>query len=194
MAITKNKKTLVCPWWLVWTFDNPLRILLHDPEKLFAGLIEPGQTALDIGCGAGHFSLGLAQIVGTEGKVIASDLQPAMLAKVRARAERAGLLQRIQLHQCGQESIGLDEEGNVDLALTFWMLHEVPDQERFLQQIYRLVKPGGKLLIVEPYVHVSGRAFRRSMKKAESAGFQNIGPRKVRFSRAVLLGKNPDQA
>jgi hypothetical protein len=33
----------VCPWWLAYTFDNPLRRLLHNPEKLLAGLVEEGQ-------------------------------------------------------------------------------------------------------------------------------------------------------
>lgn len=185
--MTKKVNTHVCPWWLIWTFDNPLRTSLHKPEQIFDGLVQPGQTVLDIGCGAGHFSLGLACLLGPSGMVIAADLQPAMLAKVRARAERAGLQQYIQLHQCSRESIGLNEE--VDIVLAFWMVHEVPDKQLFMKQLYQVLKPGGKLLLVEPKVHVSERAFHGTLKKAEEMGFITIEPRKVYLSRAFLLGK-----
>jgi hypothetical protein len=45
-----------CPWWLCFTFDNPVRRLLHNPEQILGGLIQPGQTVADIGCGMGYFS------------------------------------------------------------------------------------------------------------------------------------------
>ena len=54
----------VCPWWLAYTFDNPLRRLIHKPEKIFDGLVQPGMTVMDVGCGMGYVTLGLAEIVG----------------------------------------------------------------------------------------------------------------------------------
>jgi ubiquinone/menaquinone biosynthesis C-methylase UbiE len=143
-----------CPWWLIFTFDNPLRRLIHDPEKILEPYVESGDTVLDVGCGMGFFSLGLARLVGKEGKVIAADLQEQMLAGLKKRAERAGLLECIQPQLSTPDRIGAAEP--VDFALAFWMVQEVSQPEDFLRQIYELLRPKGKFLIAEPRIHVSG--------------------------------------
>lgn len=51
----------VCPWWLAYTFDNPLRRFLHDPVKLLASHVREGMTVADIGCGMGYFMVALAE-------------------------------------------------------------------------------------------------------------------------------------
>ena len=178
----------ICPVWLAGLLESPLRKALHKPEKLLAGLVEPTMTALDIGCGPGYFTLGMARLVGPLGKVIAADVQPAMLARVRAHAEKAGLLERVRLHQCEPARIGLAE--TVDFALAFWMAHEVPDQQAFLGEVYHLLKPGGSLLLVEPKLHVTQASFEKTLKVAAASGFTSLGERKVAISLAMLLGKN----
>jgi len=75
----------VCPWWLCYSFDNPLRRLFHDPERLLGPYVKLGMTVADIGCGMGYFTLGLARLTGPEGKVIAVDLQERMLAALESR-------------------------------------------------------------------------------------------------------------
>jgi ubiquinone/menaquinone biosynthesis C-methylase UbiE len=72
--------------------DNPIRRLIHKPQKILGGYIESGQTVLDIGCGPGTFSLAMAEIVGESGKVIAVDVQEEMLQIVREKAARHGLI------------------------------------------------------------------------------------------------------
>ena len=47
----------VCPWWFAYTFDNPLRRLVHNPEKMLQKFIKEGDTVVDIGCGMGYFSI-----------------------------------------------------------------------------------------------------------------------------------------
>jgi ubiquinone/menaquinone biosynthesis C-methylase UbiE len=167
--------------------ESPLRKALHKPEKVLAGLVEPGMTALDIGCGPGYFSLGMARLVGPQGRVIAADVQEDMLARVRGHAEKEGLLERINLHHCSPTRIGLAE--TVDFALAFWMVHEVPDRQAFLGEIYSLLKPGGRLLVVEPKMHINQASFAETLKVAAAAGFTTLGERKVAISRAMLLGK-----
>jgi len=178
----------VCPAWMAGMLDNPLRKAMHRPEKLLAGLVEPGMTALDIGCGPGYFSLGMARMVGAQGRVIAADLQPEMLARVRSHAEKEGLLERITLQQCEPTRIGLTEP--VDFALAFWMVHEVSDRQALLAEVYSHLKPGGRLLVVEPKLHVIQGSFEETLKIASSTGFIPLGERKVTISRAMLLGKN----
>jgi ubiquinone/menaquinone biosynthesis C-methylase UbiE len=177
----------VCPWWIAPSFDNPLRRFFQDPYRILAGLVHPGQTAVDLGCGMGYFSIPLATLIGPAGKVICVDLQPEMLDGVRRRAERGGVLAQIRLLRCTPERIGLEEP--VDFALAFWMLHEVPDQEAFLREVCAALRPGGRLLVVEPWLHVSDKAFARSVELACAAGLTIVARPKITISNAALLAK-----
>ena len=176
-----------CPWWLLPTFDNPLRKRIHDPQQILASYVRPGDTVLDVGCGMGYFTLTLARLVGAEGHAIAADLQPRMLDGLHRRAERAGLLDRIRFLHCAPDRIGLDCP--LDFALAFWMVHEVRKPESFLQEIYTALKPGGRLLVVEPVIHVTGRDFELTVSLAERLGFSVQDRPRVRASRSVLFGK-----
>ncbi|MGB6852381.1 MAG: class I SAM-dependent methyltransferase, partial [Thermoanaerobaculia bacterium] len=98
----------VCPWWLAYSFDNRLRRFIHRPERLLGPYVRQGMTVLDVGCGMGHFSLGLARMVGSDGRVIAVDLQPEMLEVLSARANKEGLDERIRLHRCQKDELGVD--------------------------------------------------------------------------------------
>ena len=176
-----------CPWWLIFTFDNPFRKLIHNPKIILSGFVNPGDTVLDVGCGMGYFSMGLAELVGKNGLVIAADLQEKMLTGLQKRARRAELQSRIQTHLSTPEQIGVDSP--IDFVLAFWMVHEVCGQENFLQEIYNLLKPGGKFLIVEPKIHVIKAAFQRTIQTSDSIGFSVENYPKVIASRAVILTK-----
>lgn len=180
-------KPHVCPWWFAYSFDNPLRRLLHPPEKLLSAWVRPGMTALDVGCGIGHFTLGMARLVGPGGRVIAADLQERALAVVRRRARRAGLADRIATQRCEADSCGV--EGPVDFALAFWMLHETPAAESFCRQIAGALAPGGRFLVAEPAFHVDAAAFEAELAAAERAGLRVIERPRVRVSRAALFGR-----
>ena len=179
---------MVCPWWLCYSFDNPLRRLIHDPERLLEPYVKPGMTVVDIGCGMGCFTLGLAKLVGPGGKVIAVDLQEKMLAALSRRAHRAGLSDRIVLHRCRPDRLGVEEPA--DFVLAFWMVHEVRDKPRFFAQISAFLKPDGRLLLVEPKFHVARSIFGRTVEVCRAAGFRLLGEPAVALSRAVLMEKS----
>jgi ubiquinone/menaquinone biosynthesis C-methylase UbiE len=188
--MTENEKIsheLICPVWLAGILNNPLRTLFQNPEKILAGLVKPGQTVLDLGCGPGYFSLAMARMVGEKGRVISVDVQQKMLDLVRRQAEQQGLVQRISLHQGTQSQVGL--ETSVDFALLFWMAHEVGNLESILAELYRLFKPGGRLLLAEPRMHVTTKKFDLEVSRVKNAGFKPIGERKVAISRAILFQK-----
>ena len=166
-------QTFVCPWWLLPTFDNPLRRLIHNPYRILGGLVRPGQTVVDLGCGMGYFSIPLAQMVGPQGKVICIDVQQQMLDGLRRRAGRAGVLAQVTLHRCEPTQLGLAEPA--DFVLAFWMLHEVPDQTAFLAEVRAHLKPNGRCLLVEPYGHVRSAAFRHSVEVAQQVGLVPVG-------------------
>jgi 2-polyprenyl-3-methyl-5-hydroxy-6-metoxy-1,4-benzoquinol methylase len=180
-------RKLVCPWQIAPLLDNFFRPLIHNPRRLFGPYVRTGMTVLDVGCGAGFASMGLAELVGKEGRVISADLQPQMLDMVSKRAVKAGLENRIRTHLCTSNRVGIDAE--LDFAVAFFMLHEVPDSYVFLSELYNLLKTGGMVFLAEPKVHVTGRKFERSIREARSIGFTALKRPAVRFGRAVLLGK-----
>ena len=112
----------ICPWWLAYFFDNPLRRLVHSPRRMFAEYLSAGMTVVDIGCGMGFFSIALAEIVKEQGKVLAVDIQPQMLSVLRRRAERAGLAAIIDTH-LNREN-GLEISVKADFVLLFSGLTE----------------------------------------------------------------------
>lgn len=180
----------VCPWWLAYTFDNPFRRLIHDPEKIFSPYLKNGMTAMDVGCGMGFFSIGMARRVGDTGKVISVDIQQKMLDILQKRALKTGVGPRIQPHCATPNNIGLTHHaGRIDLALTFWMVHETPHIENFVTEIYSLVKHGGKYLLAEPKGHVSPALFQRISAAAVQAGFHILDHPRIAMSHAVWFQK-----
>ncbi len=166
---------------------TPLRRLVHDPRRVLAGLAGPGDTVIDVGCGPGYFTLPLAEMVGPAGRVIAVDLQPAMLERVRRRAVRAGLVDRIELCPCSAG--GLGELPIADAVLAFAVVHELPDVARFCSEVAAALRPGGRLLLVEPRGHVSVVAFQATVDLAAAAGLRRVATPRVRLSRAALLDR-----
>jgi len=175
----------VCPWWMAWTFDNPLRRWLHDPDRILGAYIQEGMTVADIGCGMGYFSVALARMVGADGKVISVDVQQMMLDLLTKRAYRAGVGDRIRTVLAAPDDIQVD--GSVDFALAFWMIHEVKDIPRFFGQVAAVLRPGGRMLYAEPRMHVTQRRFDEIVNHAQQAGFTAADGPNVGMSRAAVL-------
>jgi len=178
------RKPHTCPWWFCYTFDNPVRRLVHDPAVILAGLVGPGDTVVDAGCGMGFFTLGLARLVGSRGRVIAIDLQDEVLDRAARRARRRGLADVIEFRRCTPDRLGLGE--TADFALAFWMAHEVRNPESFFAEIRGSLRPGGHLLIAEPLGHVTAARFERTLEVARDAGLDAAPGPRVRFSRSAI--------
>lgn len=182
--------TRLCPWWLGYTLITPLRKLWHDPAKVLAPHVKPGMTVLEPGCGMGFLTLELARRVGPTGKVVAVDLQPKMLDSMQRRAAAAGLADRVERRFAQLTTLNVDDlTGRCDFALAFFFVHEVPDSDRLFRELHAALKPGGRLLFVEPMLHVSWRAYARSLALAQQAGLSVESRPRLRFSRAAVLVK-----
>ena len=175
----------VCPVERAGSLDNRIRRWLQNPQKILKPYIEKGMTVLDVGCGPGFFSIDMAQMVGKSGRVIASDLQEGMLQKVREKIKGTELEERVTLHKCEENKIGVSER--VDFVLLFYMIHEVPNKEDFFNEIGTILKQNGQVLIVEPPFHVSKLAFEETVNKARDIGFEDIKGPNVLFSKTVIL-------
>lgn len=177
----------LCPRWLCFTFDNGLRSLVQNPERITGHYIKEGDVVLDVGPGIGFFTIPMARIVGESGRVIAADIQKSMLEGIAGRARRAGVADRIILHLASQDSLGVATAA--DFILAFWMAHEVPDQERFYRELHAVLREGGRFLLVEPKIHVSGKQFQAEIAAAGTAGFRLVENPSVSLSMAALFAK-----
>jgi ubiquinone/menaquinone biosynthesis C-methylase UbiE len=162
----------VCPTWVDYVLLNPLRRLIEDPDQVLGPFIREGMTVLEPGCGMDFFTLPLVRMVGSRGRVVAVDLQEKMLSVLRRRAEKAGLLDRIDLRLAESGTLGLkDLAATVDLVAALHVVHEVSNRALFFSELRETLKPEGKLLIVEPRGHVSRMQFEETVIAAETAGF-----------------------
>ena len=182
-----HEKNRVCPVNRAGSLDNRFRRLLQDPQKILRPYIQEGMTVLDVGCGPGFFSVDMARMAGKSGRVIASDLQAGMLQKLREKIHGTELEERIVLHKCEKNKLGLSEV--VDFVLAFYVIHEIPNQEDFFNEIKSILKPNGQVLIVEPPFHASRKAFEEMIRKARDAGFIIVKKPKMFLNKAVILQK-----
>jgi ubiquinone/menaquinone biosynthesis C-methylase UbiE len=185
MSNKKNSRT--CPVELAGGLDNSVRRLLQNPQKLLKPFISKGMTVLDLGCGPGFFSIEIARMVLDSGKVIAADLQEGMLEKVSNKIKGTELEHRIEIHKCEDTKVGVTE--NVDFVLAFYMIHEVTNQELLFGELKSILKPDGKIYIIEPKFHVSKKSFEVMINRIKDIGFEIIDRPKVFFSRTVVLTK-----
>jgi ubiquinone/menaquinone biosynthesis C-methylase UbiE len=181
----QEKNHRICPVENAGGLDNSIRRFLQNPSKILKPYIGKGMTILDLGCGPGFFSIEIARLLDGTGKVIAADLQEGMLEKVNNKIKGTKLEQRIELHKCKENETGITE--NVDFVLCFYMIHEVPNQENLFVELKSILKPNGKVLIIEPRFHVPKRAFEKMIINLNKTGFEIIDSPKVFFSRSVLL-------
>lgn len=178
----------ICPWWLGYWLVNPVRRLVENPVRMLATLVRPGMVVLEPGCGMGYFTLDLARMVGDAGRVVAVDVQERMLAGLRRRARRAGLLARIDARLASPSALGVtDLDATVDVALALHVVHEVPVQGRFFAEVRTALRPGGALLVVEPRGHVGVDDFRASLAAAVAEGCAVAKYPFLESDRAALL-------
>jgi ubiquinone/menaquinone biosynthesis C-methylase UbiE len=130
-----------------WLFRET-RIEEEQPEAMLRALKIPrGATVADVGAGAGYHSIRLARRVGPTGTVLATDVQPEMLEilKNNARDARVTNIKRILSTQADTK---LPAE-KVDLILMVDVYHECSDPETTLKGLFKALKPGGRLVLVE---------------------------------------------
>ncbi|MGP0068079.1 MAG: arsenite methyltransferase [Isosphaeraceae bacterium] len=114
-----------------------------NPQALAA--LKPGETALDLGSGAGFDCFLAAGKVGSTGRVIGVDMTDAMLEKARDNAARTGL-GNVEFRKGEIESLPVEDE-SVDVVISNCVLNLVPDKDRAFREIHRVLRPGGRLAV-----------------------------------------------
>ena len=183
----------VCPWWLGYWLTCPLRRYGQDPHKILAPYVREGMTVLEPGPGMGFFTLELARLVGSSGRVVAVDVQRKMIERLKRRAAKAGLLDRVDARVAPAESMGItDLQDSADFTLAFAVVHEFPDAGRFFAEVAAASKPRATILLAEPSGHVKAAAFDSELQAAAAAaaGLSLVDRPSIRRSHAALLKKS----
>lgn len=115
------------------------------------GHLRPGETVVDIGCGAGFDTLIAARQVGPSGRVTAVDMTPAMLQKAAAGAREMGL-SNVDFHEGLAEALPVPDE-SIDVVISNGVINLCPDKGAVMAEINRVLKPGGRIQIGDIVVH-----------------------------------------
>ena len=176
--------------WVDAVLRRPLRRLVETPTRMLRGYVAPGMTVLDVGCGSGDHSLGMARLVGPSGRVIAVDTDKESIATLKERAARAKVLERIEARVCTEQDLGIDDlAGQIDFALAVYVVHHAADTAGLMRNIHGALKPGGILMVVEPRHHASPAECEATESAAQAAGFTIVDHPKLWRDWAVRFRK-----
>ncbi len=131
--------------WLEGIPESCIESFAGTGNPFSLGELRPGERVVDVGCGAGIDSLIAAKKVGSDGRVIGVDMTPTMLEKARGAAEEAEL-KSVEFREGYAEALPV-EDGWADVVISNGVLNLMPDKAAALEEMSRVLKPGGRLQI-----------------------------------------------
>jgi ubiquinone/menaquinone biosynthesis C-methylase UbiE len=137
----------VFPYQWAFTLLFPLRKIFISPKQLIDRLeLEENHSVLELGPGPGFFSVPIAKRL-KKGKLVLADIQQEMLNYARKRIEKRNLT-NVEYYLCNGENFGFADE-SFDRIFMVTVLGEVENQDGYMQEFYRMLKPGGILSVSE---------------------------------------------
>lgn len=131
------------------------------------GLIHPGDQILDVGCGAGVDTLLAAMMVGADGSVIGLDIVPEMICRAEMNLKLLNLA-NVTFKRASGESLPFSDT-TFNVVISNGVINLIPDKERALAEIFRVLKPGGQLMMAD---QVSSANTQKDLKARLASWFQ----------------------
>ncbi len=153
--------------------DSDYRRRVQPPDQLIQRSgIKEGMEVLELGCGPGAFTPFVARAVGKKGRVYALDIQPKMLEQLKNKLSRPENkdIRNVKLIEGSAYELPFDS-GSLDLVYLVTVLQEIPDRNRALAEVKRVLKPGGFLAVTELFPDPDYPWKSTTIKLGEKAGF-----------------------
>lgn len=177
----------VCPHWLSFILDNPVRRFFTDREGVVQRLsAQPGDRILELGCGNAFFTpflLGCAPGV----RVVMADIQPQMVTKALKKVHHDSRRYALPLvTHAGEISL---KNASVNSIFLYFVFHEVQGKERAAAELYRVLAPGGHFCLWEPKMEVSVKLMAEFCRMFQAAGFRKVDEAETRWTRFAVFEK-----
>ncbi|HKU13690.1 MAG TPA: class I SAM-dependent methyltransferase [Steroidobacteraceae bacterium] len=186
------------PGGIPW-LERPERASEEQPQRMIEALeIRPGQTIADLGAGSGYYSFRIAPLVGPTGKVLAIDIEPAMLDAIAGRARREHVSNITTVRSSAQDPKLAPH--SVDLLFMVDVYHELEYPYEVMTRVRAALKPGGRVALIEyraeapevlikPLHKMSEQQVRREM---QAAGFEHVETvRTLPLQHLILFESGP---
>jgi ubiquinone/menaquinone biosynthesis C-methylase UbiE len=145
-ALWWRKKPSACPYGQRFWVEAPHPLITRDRLRETLGPVA-GKRVLEIGPGTGYYTLDLAEWIGPEGALELFDIQREMLAHTMDRVRERGLT-NVSETEGDAQALPHDDD-SFDAVVLTTVLGEIPDQDRALAEIVRVLRPGGRLVVGE---------------------------------------------
>jgi ubiquinone/menaquinone biosynthesis C-methylase UbiE len=176
VTVAKIVRKLVhfpAPAFIGRLLDSGYRRRIQPPSQLIErGGIKKGMQVLDLGCGSGAFTPSIARTVGEKGKVYALDIQADMLKQLERKLSRPENkdIRNIKLIEGNAYELPFDD-ASLDLVNMVTVLPEIPDRNKALQEVQRVLKPGGLFAVTELFPDPDYPWKSTTIRLGEAAGF-----------------------
>ncbi len=131
--------------WLTGVPESAIESFAGTGNPFAMGELASGEKVLDVGSGGGIDALVAARMVGPDGEVVGVDMTPAMLARARAAAAESGI-DNVEFREGFMEAIPVPD-GWADVVISNGVLNLTPDKQKTLREMFRVLRPGGRLQI-----------------------------------------------
>lgn len=159
------------PEFLAGFIDNPFRRKFQPPEEMPGRFgIQPGMKVLEVGPGNGRYTAAVARAVGPQGRVVAIDIEPKMIARLQACLE-AENLENVDARVANVYNLP-DADESYDAAYLITVIGEIPQPERALKEFFRVIKPSGLLAFSEFFPDPDYPSPLKTIQIAQAAGFR----------------------
>jgi ubiquinone/menaquinone biosynthesis C-methylase UbiE len=159
------------PAFMANLIDNPLRRRIQPPGEMpLRHGIEPGIAVLEVGPGNGRYTVEFARRAGPAGRVVAIDIEPQMIERVRRRAAVAGIA-NLEARVADVYDLPFDD-ATFDAVSLITVISEIPDPVRAMREFHRVLAPAGILAFSELLLDPDYPLARTLIRQAGEAGFR----------------------